>query len=55
MVAMLYAPGIVFYVIARRERGAKIFTVIEGVLAVGLVAAGVLAAYLIWNGSISPL
>jgi len=55
MVAMLYAPGIIFYVMARRERGETIFTAIEGLLAVGLVAAGALAAYLIWTGSISPL
>ena len=55
MVAMLYAPGIIFYVMARRERGAKIFTAVEAAIAVGLVVAGVLAAYLIWTGSISPL
>lgn len=57
MCAMLYAPGIIFYVIARREQGAgtRIFTAIEALLAVGLVAAGVAAGYLIWTGAISPL
>ncbi|MCA0050011.1 arginine-ornithine antiporter [Mesorhizobium sp. B283B1A] len=55
MAAMLYAPGIIFYVWARREADEKSFTFIEGLLAVALVAAGVAAAYLIWNGSISPL
>ena len=55
MAAMLYAPGIVFYVIARRERGEKSFTVVEALLAVALVIAGIAAAYLIWNRSISPL
>ena len=55
MAAMLYAPGIIFYVIARRENGQKSFSVLEAVLAVGLVVAGLAAAYLIWNGSISPL
>jgi arginine:ornithine antiporter/lysine permease len=55
MAAMLYAPGIIFYVMARRERGEKSFTTIEALIAVALVVAGVAAAYLIWNGSISPL
>ncbi len=55
MVAMLYAPGIIFYVMARRERGERIFTGVEAVLSAGLVAVGTLAAYLIWTGSISPL
>ena len=55
MAAMLYAPGIIFYVWARREADEKSFTLIEGLLAAALVAAGVAAAYLIWNGSISPL
>ena len=55
MAAMLYAPGIVIYVLARRERGEKTFTIIEALIAVALVVAGLAAAYLIWNGSISPL
>lgn len=55
MAAMLYAPGILVYVWARRENGAKIFTPIEVVLAIALVATGLLAAWLIWTGSISPL
>jgi arginine:ornithine antiporter/lysine permease len=55
MAAMLYAPGIIFYVIARRERGEKSFTASEALIAVALVVAGSAAAYLIWNGSISPL
>ncbi len=55
MVAMLYAPGLIFYVMARRENGEKSFTVVEALLAIGLLIAAILAAYLIWNGSISPL
>lgn len=55
MAAMLYAPGIIFYVMARRENGEKSFTALEALLAAGLVAAGIAAAYLIWTGSISPL
>jgi len=55
MAAMLYAPGIIIYVIARREGGEKSFTTLEALIAVALVIAGLAAAYLIWNGSISPL
>jgi arginine:ornithine antiporter/lysine permease len=55
MAAMLYAPGIAIYAWARRENGQKLFTPIEIVIALGIVAAAVIAAYLIWNGSISPL
>lgn len=55
MVAMLYVPGIIFYVMARREHGEKSFTLVEALLAVALVIAAGAAAYLIWNGSISPL
>jgi arginine:ornithine antiporter/lysine permease len=55
MAAMLYAPGIVIYVIARRERAENRFTAVEALIAVALVVAGLAAAYLIWNGSISPL
>ncbi|ESY77397.1 amino acid permease [Mesorhizobium sp. LNHC221B00] len=50
-----YAPGILFYVWARRETNQRVFHPVEAGLAVALVAAGVAAAYLIWNGSISPL
>lgn len=55
MVAMLYAPGIIFYIKARSETGEKSFTPVEALLAAILVIAGLVAAYLIWNGSISPL
>lgn len=55
MTAMLYAPGIVVYLVARRETGERRFTPVEAALAVALVLTGVAAAFLIWNGSISPL
>lgn len=55
MAAMLYAPGIIFYVIARRETGGKSFTPIEAMLAVGLIAAGIAAAYLMSTGAIKPI
>jgi arginine:ornithine antiporter/lysine permease len=55
MAAMLYAPGIIFYVIARREMGEKSFTLTEALIAAALVIAGVAAAYLMWTGTINPL
>ena len=54
LAALLYAPGIIIYVIARRQAGQKLFTPIESLLALCLVLAGLTAAYLIWNGTISP-
>jgi arginine:ornithine antiporter/lysine permease len=55
MCAMLYAPGVLIYAWARRERSLRTFRPAEAVLAVGLVAVGVIAAYEIWTGAISPL
>ena len=54
LAALLYAPGIVIYVIARRQAGQKAFTPVEAIMALCLVLAGMAAAYLIWNGTISP-
>ncbi len=54
MCAILYAPGIIFYAVARRETGQRTFHPIEALLAVALVAAALLAAYEMWTGAISP-
>jgi len=54
MCAILYAPGILFYVLACRESGQKPFRLFEAVLAVVLVAVALLAAYEIWAGIVSP-
>ncbi|TPJ54743.1 arginine-ornithine antiporter [Mesorhizobium sp. B2-6-4] len=55
MCAILYAPGIIFYIWARRETNQRVFHPVEAALAAAIVVAGIAAAYLIWNGSISPL
>jgi arginine:ornithine antiporter / lysine permease len=55
MCAILYAPGIIFYVWARRESGSRIFHPVEAVLAAALVAVGLFAAYEMWIGAVSPL
>ncbi len=55
MCAILFAPGILVYWRARKEHGLTVFTAFEMALAAFLVAAALLAAYLIWTGTISPL
>ncbi|HUZ64624.1 MAG TPA: arginine-ornithine antiporter [Acetobacteraceae bacterium] len=55
MAAMLYAPGIIFYAIARRQGKARLFHPIEAFIAVLLIVAGVTAAWLIYTGAITPL
>jgi arginine:ornithine antiporter/lysine permease len=54
MCAVLYAPGIVFYVIARRQTHQQVFKPVEAILAIALVSAGVFAAYEMWTGAVSP-
>ncbi|MDW5317494.1 arginine-ornithine antiporter [Rhizobium sp. PL01] len=54
MAALLYAPGIIFFVIARRESDQKSFSVVEGLLASALLLVGAVAGYLIWRGTITP-
>src|SRR5262249_23188423 len=55
MCMVLFAPGIAVYVRARREHRARAFTAIEVVIAIGIVALALLAAWLMWTGRISPL
>jgi arginine:ornithine antiporter/lysine permease len=55
MCAILYAPGIVFFVWARRENGERIFRPVEAILAAALVAVGLYAAYAMWTGTVSAL
>lgn len=55
MAAMLYAPGIAFYVLARRETGEKNFTLAEAIIAATMIIAACAAAWLLWTGAISPL
>jgi arginine:ornithine antiporter/lysine permease len=55
MCAVLFAPGILVYAKARRERNAQIFAGFEAVIALLICAVALLAAWLMWNGTISPL
>jgi arginine:ornithine antiporter/lysine permease len=55
MCAILFAPGILVYMRARRERGKPAFVGFESALAILIVLLAVVAAYLMWTGKISPL
>ncbi|ANN57937.1 arginine-ornithine antiporter [Mesorhizobium loti] len=55
MCAILYAPGIIFYVWARREANQRAFHPVEAVIAVALVAVAILAVYEMWTGAVSAL
>jgi arginine:ornithine antiporter/lysine permease len=55
MCAILFAPGILVYMLARRERGEPAFVGFESALAVLIVLLALVAAYLMWVGKISPL
>lgn len=55
MCAILFVPGILVYLKARREAGARAFTVPEGIIASAIVALGLYAGWLMWTGQISPL
>lgn len=55
MCAILYAPGILFYVWARRETNQRVFHPVEAIIAVALVAVAILAVYEMWIGAVSAL
>ena len=55
MCSVLFAPGILVYMQARRERGEAVFVGFERALAILIVLLAVVAAYLMWTGVISPL
>lgn len=55
MCAVLFAPGILIYLKARREHGERVFSGFEIVIAAAIVLLAALAAWLMWTGKISPL
>ncbi len=54
MTAVLYTPGILFYIRARREAKCRPFKTYETVIAVMLAAAAAVAVYLMSKGVIAP-
>jgi len=55
MCAILFAPGILVYAKARKEQGGRIFTSIEMIIAIALVAVALWAGWQMWIGELSPL
>ena len=55
MCSVLFAPGILVYAQARRERDEAVFKGFELILAILIVLLAVVAACLMWTGKISPL
>src|SRR6516162_9562379 len=52
MCMVLFAPGIVVYAWARRERGARAFTPVEIVIALVIIGLALLAAWQLWTGEL---
>lgn len=55
MCAILYAPGVAFFVWARREDNKRVFHPVEAVLAIALIATAIFAVYEMWTGAVSAL
>ncbi|PLP55637.1 arginine-ornithine antiporter [Mesorhizobium loti] len=55
MCAILYAPGVAFFVWARREDNKRVFHPVEAILAIALIATAVFAVYEMWTGAVSAL
>jgi arginine:ornithine antiporter / lysine permease len=55
MAALLYAPGVVLYAWAKHANGQKVFQPIEILVAVAILAAAGVAAYMMWSGAISAV
>lgn len=55
MCAILYAPGVAFFVWARREGNKRVFQPVEAILAAALIAIAIFAVYEMWTGAVSAL
>jgi arginine:ornithine antiporter / lysine permease len=51
--SLLYAPGLVLYMFAKRERGSTMFKPFELAVLAALAALAATAAYLLWTGKLS--
>ena len=54
MCSILFVPGILVYVHARREAGTRAFSAPEAIIAAAILALGLCAAWLLITGRISP-
>ena len=54
MAMLLFAPGLIVYAIACRQRRVRAFAGIDLIVAIAIVGLAIVALYLIWTGVISP-
>lgn len=55
MTTVLFAPGIIVYLVARVEARARLFTAIEALVALGILGLAGWAGWQMWMGQLSPL
>lgn len=51
--ALLYAPGVILFALAKREQGQPLFTTVEKGIFSGVIAGAGLAAYGLYSGVLS--
>jgi arginine:ornithine antiporter/lysine permease len=51
--ALLYAPGVILFALAKREQGRPLFTLMEKGIFSGVIAGAGLAAYGLYSGVLS--
>ena len=51
---VLYALGIIVYVLGRRERGEKPFKGYEAIVAIGILVLAAISVVMIINGTLNP-
>ena len=51
--ALLYAPGVILFALAKREQGLPLFTAVEKGIFSGVIAGAGLAAYGLYSGVLS--
>ena len=51
--ALLYVPGVIFYIMARKESNAEIFTTVEKIIFSIAVLAALFAAFSLYKGTLS--
>jgi len=54
MAMLLFAPGLIIYAIACRQRNVRAFAGIDLLVAIAILGLALVALYLIWTGAISP-
>lgn len=51
--ALLYAPGMLMFAQAKRQRGQPVFTPVERVIAVCVLAVSLVAVWGLWHGHLA--